>query len=379
MSWWKSTLSVQRLNRRKCRARVAQAVGLILVNEIDAEDAMESTTRHGHSDLSCCRECDARSIRTSRLVAYSLIGHERRRTEHLRQFEMSLFSLRAANAAVPVVLFAHGALAPEIAELCHRFGVMVADQGSYYLRLAALSPRGAGALASFPLVHKGLNFSELAAADFNQVLCCDLDTLFLGDVDVLFDRYGGPDVVAREEVHSGRSVHGADSTFIDEALLAHIARHVGRTFIPPFNTGVVLYNNRIVRRLATVMPTFVDDVWRLLCGLTIDGFPNAGTADESVFEWMPAVRRDADRLDLARALPVPSNNAWIVEEIAWWLALGSVPGLTYADFLPTDVAQTNEFAMAAPERSSWTVCHYFSRNLAALSAWLYQSALARAG
>jgi hypothetical protein len=337
-----------------------------------------ATRTSGHGDH-CCVECDARSENASRLVAYSLVGHERRRAEHMRQFEISLTSLRAANTTVPVVLFAHGALAPEIAELCHRFGVMVADQGSYYLRLAAMSPRGAAALASFPLVHKGLNFSELAAADFDQVLCCDLDTLFLGDVDALFDRYGGPDVVAREEVHSGRSVHGADPTFIDETLLAYIARHGGRTFIPPFNTGVVLYNNRVVHRLAAAMPTFVDDVWRLLCGLTIEGFPNAGIADDPAFEWMPTVRRDANRMDLARALPVPSNNAWIVEEIAWWLALGSVPRLTYADFSPTDVAQTNEFSAAAPDRSSWTVCHYFSRNLTAMSNWLHQSALARVG
>lgn len=291
---------------------------------------------------------------------------------------MSLTSLRSANATVPVVLFAHGALAPEIAELCHRFGVMVAEQGPYRDRLAAMSSRGSGALASFPLVHKGLNFAELAAADFGQVLCCDLDTVFLGDVDVLFDRYGGPDVVAREEVHCERSIHGADPTFINETLFVYIASHLGRKVVPPFNTGVVLYNNRVVRRLADVMSTFVDDVWRLLCGLTIDGFANAGTADDPAFEWMPAVRRDADRIDLSRALPVPSNNAWIVEEIAWWLTLGSVPGLTYGDFSPHDVAQTNEFIVAAPDRSTWTVCHYFSRNLAAIAGWLNHSTFAEA-
>jgi len=133
-----------------------------------------------------------------RLVSYSLVCDEQRRHEHTDQFELSVSSLRASNTRIPVVMFSHGPLAPEIAALCNRFGVMVAEQGSYGGRLAALSPRSGTAMARYPLLHKKLNFAELAAAGTEQVLCCDLDTIFFTDVDVVFDRYTGPDVVARD-------------------------------------------------------------------------------------------------------------------------------------------------------------------------------------
>lgn len=312
-----------------------------------------------------------------RLVSYSLVGHEQRRAEHAYQLELSLSSLRASNTDMPVVLFSHGSLAPEIALLCQRFGVMVGEQGSYRARLAALSSRDADAMALYPVLHKHLNFAELAAADVDQVLCCDLDTIFLGNVDGLFDRYAGPDVVAREEVYSGRSLHGADRAFIDESLLGHIARHLGRAGVPPFNLGVVLYNNGSVGRLARVMSTFIDDTWRLMTGLTVGGFPNTEVAGGVSFPWMAAVRTHASHADRQRVLPFPSNNGWLVEEVAWWLTLGSVPSLTFADFSPQDVAQNGEVLSTPLDRSTWMLCHYYSHNLARIVEWLEQSALAR--
>ena len=83
----------------------------------------------------------------------------------------------------------------------------------------------------------------------------------------LFERYAGPDVVAREEVYSGRSIHGADCAFIDEPLLERLAGHLGRAVVPPFNLGVVLYNHGVVARLAGIMATFLDDAWRLMTRL----------------------------------------------------------------------------------------------------------------
>src|SRR5918995_6755422 len=148
-----------------------------------------------------------------RLVSYSLACDERRRDEHACQFELSISSLRASNPSIPVALFSHGPLAPEIAQLCSRFGVMVSYQGLYGDRLAALSPRSGDAMARYPVLHKNLNFAELAAAGVRQVLCCDLDTIFFTDVEFIFERYAGPHVVAREEVYSGRSIHGADCAF----------------------------------------------------------------------------------------------------------------------------------------------------------------------
>ena len=174
------------------------------------------------------------------------------------------------------------------------------------------------------------------------MLCCDLDTIFFTDVEVLFDRYAGPDVVAREEVYSGRSIHGADRAFIDEPLLEHLAHHLGRAVVPPINLGVVLYNHGVVGRLAAIMSTFVDDAWRPDDRPDVREFPNSDVAGNATFPWMADVRRHASDADRQRALPFPSNNGWIVDEVAWWLALGSIPGLTRADFAARDVAQNGE-------------------------------------
>lgn len=307
-----------------------------------------------------------------RLVSYSLACDGRRRDEHAYQFELSVSSLRASNPGIPVVLFSHGPLAAEIAELCSRFGVMVSDQGAYRDRLAALSPRSGDAMARYPVLHKSLNFAELTAASAQQVLCCDLDTIFFGDVEILFERYAGPDVVAREEVYSGRSIHGADHAFIDEPLLERVAGHLGRAVVPPINLGVVLYNHGVVAQLVAIMPTFLDDAWRLMTGLTIRGFPNADVAGNASFPWMEDVRRRACDADRQRALPFPSNNGWIVEEVAWWLALGSIPGLTRADFAACDVAQNGEVLSTPVDEARWALCHYYSHNLERVVEWLRQ-------
>src|SRR5262245_49445572 len=92
----------------------------------------------GRSNGGCGCAGSVSSPAIPRLVTYSLVCDEQRRYEHAYQFELSVSSLRASNARIPVVLFSHGPLAPEIADLCSRFGVMVADQGSYGDRLAAL-------------------------------------------------------------------------------------------------------------------------------------------------------------------------------------------------------------------------------------------------
>ena len=318
-----------------------------------------------------CAE-DAAAPGLTRLVSYSLACDETRRDEHRRQFELSLSSLRASNPRIAVVLFLHGPLAPEIAELCSRFGVMVHDQGPYRDRLEALLPHGGAAMVRYPVLHKSLNFAELAAVGAQQVLCCDLDTVFFADVELLFDRYASADVVAREEVYSHRSLHGEDRSFMDEALLQTLAVRLGRAFVPPINLGVVLYNHGVVARLAALMPTFLDDAWRLMTGLTMSGFPNADAAGGASFPWMADVRRHVSDGARRRALPFPSSNGWIVEEVAWWLALGAVPGLSCADFSAQDVAQNGEVLSTPRDQAPWALCHYYSHNFERVVAWLGQ-------
>jgi hypothetical protein len=280
-----------------------------------------------------------------RLVHYSLaLPPEEPRPDLIWQLGASLRTLRAHNAEIPVALFVHGGVTPELAALSHEHRVLVHDQGAYADRLAALCPAGWQRLAGYPLLHKFLNFRELARTGARQILFCDCDTVFFTDVAALFDRYGDADVVAREEVHSSRSIHGADRTFIDEPLLARIAAADGAVTVPPFNLGVVLFNHDVWRALAPLDELIVDYAWRFNTG----------------------------------ALPFPSTNWWILDEVAMWLALGHVPGVRTADFLPGDVAQNGEFADAEPHAAGWILCHYYSQNMGRIDAWLAGQAAAAA-
>lgn len=306
----------------------------------------------------------------SRLVCYSLLASEERLAEHALQFELSVASLRAHSPSVPVALFVQGDLPSRIESTCRSFGVLVHWQGPYEQRLRAACPVGAAALARYPVLHKNMNFGELVAADVDQALCCDLDTLFFDDVEVLLDRYVSADVVAREEVFSRRSVHGVDPTFIDEGLVARVADALGRRFVPPFNLGMVLYSRRAIAAMARSMPRFVDDVWRLCCGLALGAAPASAIADASSMPWIAATRAVLGDDDAARALPYPSSNPWIVEEVALWLTLGALPGLVIADLSPRDVAQNGEMFTRPDSGAWWLACHYYSHNLRRVVEWL---------
>ena len=305
-----------------------------------------------------------------RLVHYSLsLPHQYPRPDLIRQFGASVGTLREHNGAIPVVLFVHGALPAELAAICGEHDVMVHEQGPYERRLAALCPAGWQALAEYPLLHKFLNLRELAATGASQVLCCDCDTVFLRDVAELFDRYDGPDVVAREEVHSGRSAYGADRAFIDEPLLALLAAREGAVPVPPFNLGVVLLNNGAARRLAGLDALLLDYAWRLVCWMAHNPVEGEAAAFGE-FQGAAAARAAAGPADLARALPYPSVNRWILDEVALWLALGHVGGLRTADFSPRDVAQNGEFAGSDPDAAGWILCHYYSQNTERIAAWM---------
>jgi hypothetical protein len=287
----------------------------------------------------------------------------------MRQLAASVQTLRWHNAAIPVVLFVHGDMTDELAAICSEYDVIVHDQGSYEQRLARHCPRGWSSLASYPLLHKYLNFRELATLEPKQVLCCDCDTVFFDDVEILFDRYSAPDVVAREEVHSSRSPFGSDLSFIDEPLLAHLAASEQAAWIPPFNIGVVLFNNDVWRAVADLEQLFVDYAWRFVTWMA--HHPATGVeATWGEFSGVAAARVAANGFDLARCLPYPSQNRWIVDEVALWLALGHIGGLRTADFHPSDLAQNGEFTRSNPERAGWILCHYYSQNMGLINEWL---------
>ena len=305
----------------------------------------------------------------SRLVCYSVtFSSDSPRPDLLWQLDTSLATLRTHNRRLPVVAFLYGDASPELRRIAQRHGAWIESQGAYEDRLADLSP-GWPALTTLPLVHKWLNFPKLAAWRARQVLALDCDTVFFRDPEALFDAYDGPDVLAREEVHTSRSVYGADPTFVDEALLAHLAAHEGAAAIPPFNTGVVLFNNNIISALRGLGPTFVDYVWRFVTSMTMRS-PDEQAIELSDLACVTAAASLVGPADRRRALPYPSSNRWLVEEAALWLTLGHVPGLTTADLHPADVAQNGEFAATDPSSAGWVLCHYFSNNRDRIHAWL---------
>ena len=304
-----------------------------------------------------------------------------------RQLDLSAGSLRAHNRTVPLVLCLYGSPTAELSAVCAAHGVTMSLQGSYEARLAASCPSGWPALARYPLLHKLLGFAALDSPGLEQVLYLDCDTVLFDDVEALFDRYRGPDLVAREEVHTSRSHLGPDRDFVDEALLAHLAAADGASDVAPFNLGVVLLDNGCWRHLAALEPVLIDYAWRFIAGMALaspagpDAAPRAGAAMEryGTFAGLGEARAGLTAADAGRALPYPSQNHWILDEVATWLALGHLHGLRTADFDRRHVAQDGEFLVDGGPWPGCVVGHYFSQNSARLEEWLATGGATRAG
>jgi hypothetical protein len=305
-----------------------------------------------------------------RLVHYSVsFGDGGPRPDLIAQLNASAGTLRAHNRDIPVVLFLYGSATADLVAVCRAHDVTIHEQGPYERRLAELCPAGWPALARYPLLHRFLNFRELAAAGVGQTLYLDCDTIFFDDVAVLLDRYTGAHVVGREEVHTSRSHHGVDRSFVDEPLLAQLAAAEGAVAIPPFNLGVVLFNHGVLGALAALEPLFVDYAWRFV--LWTAQHPATGpAAGFGEFLGAAEARAIATPDQLARALPYPSVNRWILDEVALWLTLGHIPGLSTADFDRRHVAENGEFEAGDPSSAGWVLCHYYSQNVARIDEWL---------
>jgi hypothetical protein len=337
---------------------------------------------------------DLGTATVDRLVAYSLVlPADGSRRDLIWQLAGSVSTLRAHNPDIVVVLFVHGALPEELARVCAVHRVVVHDQGSYEAHLAELCPTGWPALSRNPRLHRFLSLAALAATHPRQVMMCDCDTIFFRDVAELFDRYDDADIVAREEVRTGRTSFGVDSRFIDDPLLARLAAHEGVSTVPPFNIGVVLLNNHVWASLGELQARFVDYAWRFVVGLVVEHAspsPSGGHADlassggpadlassggHADLAGLVEARLHATDSDVMRALPYPSANRWLLDEVAWWMTLGHIPGLRVADFAPTDVAEHGEFAAALDGDDPWVMCRYDTQHMSQIATWLDDHAL----
>jgi len=311
---------------------------------------------------------------TGRLVSYSLsVPDSGISAGILRQLEISWTTLRQFNRTLPVVLFMHGQVPEPVARLSRSLDIMVDEGPTYRERLAASCPVGAEALGTYPTLHKFLNFARIGGSGARQVLCCDCDTIFAGDVDDLFEGYAtAADVVGREEMRTRRSPYGYDPSFIDEDAVAALGVATASAPLPPFNLGAVLLNDLDWSVLAAAQERFIDFAWRFVTWMALH--PVGADSKFAEFDGVALALRDMTGHDVSRQLPYPSTNRWILDEVCLWLALGQVGKLSYADFSPFDVAQNGEFVNSRPGAPGWTMCHYFSSSLDVVEQWLASAA-----
>jgi hypothetical protein len=286
-----------------------------------------------------------------KLVYYSLLRPNH--GSYDSQWLQSIRSLRLYNRELPVCLLAYNGLSNRVLREADRSDVMVYFLGHYRDCLERIYPRGP-VLTLYPTLHKFISLSELDTSGISQVLYLDCDTFFFDDPAILFDNYNSCDWYAREAPTSRRCPHGYDPSNIDEEALESIAEKEKITFVHPFNAGVCLMNNGVWRTLERLYRTLLDNVWRLLVGR------HQRKPDGSDNDIRRAVLTATTKQDRVRALPYPSNNFWLADEIGLWLTLGRIPGFSQGFFQNKHVVQGFECTDTIERGDHWVAGHYFS-------------------
>jgi hypothetical protein len=186
-----------------------------------------------------------------RVVCYSFSPPRDRgyRTLLLSQLVASARTLRSHTAAIPARVFWVGAgpVDPITARRLRELDVQVV-RGPGYDRLLATVP-GAELLVGYPVLQKYFAPEALLAQEpWSQVLLLDCDTLFLGDVERLFDRYAEAGVVAAPDAGTSRRGRGYDPAYLDEERVRELAGSLGARHVPPVNGGVLLLGERALQQ-----------------------------------------------------------------------------------------------------------------------------------
>jgi hypothetical protein len=271
------------------------------------------------------------------------------------QWIQSIRSLRRYNLSIPVYLFLYNGASAELLEEASRRSVCIHYLGDYSAYLEHLHVRGS-ILALFPTFHKFLSLVHSPLQNAAQIVYLDCDTFFFDDIERMMDRNASCDLCAREEPRSRRSHYGYDESHIDEALLSEIAQREGLRPILPFNSGVCILNNGIWHALESIRLLNLDLAWRLLTGCEL-GAKNPYSRDQKI---RSSVLSELTSYDHKRAIPYPSSNAWIIEQIALWLALGRLPQFSFGLLSREDVLQGGEFRETQIPLTRSIVVHYFS-------------------
>lgn len=313
------------------------------------------------------------------LVYYSIaVTPQRPRPDLFRQLELSVQSLRRFNGTVRILVFVFGPISEDQVRRLAALGVSVFPRPPYGEFLERWLPREAvSCMEHYPLFHKFLNFSEIAAFEPEQVLYLDCDTLFFDDVARLFSRYQHADCFGREEPLGRKSHYGYDPSYLDEDRLSELMIQEGNSPVPPFNLGVVLFNNGVWRKLTGLPSLLLGYAWRFGLWMALNPRSEASPYDEApgMEELRSQINSGFLKDDLDEALEYPATNRWIWDEHSLWFALGSVPGLRFDWFSADDVLQNGEFSEPRFDAASSVLCHYFSVNLDRLTSWLRSAGL----
>jgi hypothetical protein len=271
------------------------------------------------------------------------------------QWIQSIRSLRRYNSEIPVQLFLFNGAPPAILREAQRQRVEVFELGDYAQYLAGLFVHGP-LLAQYPTFHKFLVLRHSAARSANHILYLDCDTFFFEDVETLFGRYGSFDWCAREEPTSRASHTPSNHFHLDEECFESVTRAAGLHYVYPCNTGFCLMNRYTWERLDNLRTVYLDLAWRLLVARQLAIKQPSGWESEIYAATMPWIT-DSDR---SRALPFPSQNHWIIEEIALWFTLAHIPNLSQVLLHRDDVAQGSECVEALRTGRAFVAAHYFS-------------------
>jgi hypothetical protein len=287
-----------------------------------------------------------------RLVYYSLARSAN--SQHDHQWTQSIRSLRSHNPNIHVCLFVFNGVSEAMQREADRWRVMVVPMGSYREWLQSYHPHGS-ILSMYPTLHKFLVLGEANTTGLSHALYVDCDTFFFDDPETLFESPDPYHWCARESPTSRICPHGYDPSNVNEELIDEIVSTEGLQRVLPFNAGVCLLNNGIWETYRQLRGTFLDTVWRLMVGRHCWGWKD--TEDRDIRN---AVVHKATSFDIARALPYPSGNYWILEEIALWLTLGHVRNLSQRILARRWATQGYECVHAAQQGRLPIVAHYFS-------------------
>ena len=275
------------------------------------------------------------------------------------QLARSLQSLRLFNPDMPVFIFLFGEPPAGYVEALRPLNVELRLLGDHRAYIARTEPDRAELFALDPKLHRWLVLEEPGLKACARLLYIDSDTLFFAPASDLFDRYRDADLYAREEPLCRRSIHGYDPSYVDEEAIAELRRRDGLSPVPPFNTGVCLFTRKMADAITMILPRYWDYFFRFLSWFHLHPLPQLPTASGSAEMDDRFLRPAAEQ-----ALPYPSTNRWIVDQIALWLALGQFKSLRYADFAPSDVWQGAEFQQLSGATPFPILCHYFGSNTA---------------